>query len=182
MSAPIFAQCSHLWIYHWWHHCIFLRKHSNSEELISNVSFSEGTSSETPSPLTDTASPTNMKTLLPLFFSLSPSLFPFFALTPSPCRTSGESLPAVCKYSKKQPANGRPSGLQSHQSQNSNFSFNSSMLLGGNTALIEGKREATRTRTWTLSELFVCTCHCFQTDKVKQDKINLDKLYIILKV
>ncbi len=40
----------------------------------------------------------------------------------------------------------------------------------------------TRTRTWTLSELFVCTCHCFQTDKVKQDKMNLDKLYIILKV
>ncbi len=37
----------------------------------------------------------------------------------------------------------------------------------------------TRTRTWTLSELFVCTCHCFQTDKVKQDKMNLDKLYII---
>ncbi len=40
----------------------------------------------------------------------------------------------------------------------------------------------TRIRTWTLSELFVCTCHCFQTDKVKQDKMNLDKLYIILKV
>ncbi len=40
----------------------------------------------------------------------------------------------------------------------------------------------TRTRTWTLSELFVCTCHCFQTDRVKQDKMNLDKLYIILKV
>ncbi len=40
----------------------------------------------------------------------------------------------------------------------------------------------TRTRTWTLSELFVCTRHCFQTDKVKQDKMNLDKLYIILKV
>lgn len=33
-----------------------------------------------------------MRTLLPLFFSLSPSLFPFFSLTPSPCRTSGESL------------------------------------------------------------------------------------------
>ncbi len=40
----------------------------------------------------------------------------------------------------------------------------------------------TRTRTWMLSELFVCTCHCFQTDKVKQDKMNLDKIYIILKV
>ncbi len=40
----------------------------------------------------------------------------------------------------------------------------------------------TRIRTWTHSKLFVCTCHCFQTDKVKQDKMNLDKLYIILKV
>ncbi len=40
----------------------------------------------------------------------------------------------------------------------------------------------TCTRTPALSKLFVCTRHCFQTDKVKQDKMNLDKLYIILKV
>ncbi len=43
-------------------------------------------------------------------------------------------------------------------------------------------RTLTCTRTRAHWKLFVCTCHCFQTDKVKQDKMNLDKLYIILKV
>ncbi len=58
------------------------------------------------------------------------------------------------------------------------------ILRGGESRSVAGRwvNLLTRTRTRTHWKRFVCTCHCFQTDKVKQDKMNLDKLYIILKV